>query len=178
MTTTGSDLPEPEGAGAIGRWPFGLEAEEAERPHVVVTLDTRTGAASFSGPYRTALAALCAADVEYQVDRDQGGTGELTFHVAALQEPVSADEVEPPVGGPPASAPARRDAGAWRELRPVVRVVALVTTVAGRTVRGRPRLRAGALAATAVACLPGVGHGRAGRARLPHHWHLLGREAR
>ena len=175
MTPTGSDFPDPEGAGAIGRWPFGLEAEEAERPHVVVTLDTRTGAASFSGPYRTALAALCAADVEYQVDRDQGGTGELTFHVAALQTPVGADDADPPVADADA---ATRHARRPRALRPLARVVALVTTVAERTIRRRPRLTAGAVAVTAVACLPGVGDGWARRARMPRHRHLLGREAR
>ena len=56
--------------------------------------DTRTGGATFSGPYRTALGALCAADVEYQVDRDQGGRGELTFHVAALHAPIGSDDAD------------------------------------------------------------------------------------
>lgn len=175
MTPTGSDFPDPEGAGAIGRWPFGLEAEEGDRPHVVVTLDTRTGAASFSGPYRTALAALCAADVEYQVDRDQGGTGETTFHVAELQTPVGSEDADPPVAELTAVTPARPRP---RALRPMARVVDLVTTVAERTVRRRPRLTASAVAVNAVACLPGVGEGWARRARMPRHRHLLGREAR
>ena len=161
-------LPEPERAGPIGRWPFGLDAEEVERPHVVVTLDTRTGAASFSGPYRTALAALCAADVEYQVDLDQGGKGELTFHVAALHAADRRRRRRPAVDT--LTAPARARHG-LRDLRPWSAGPALVTTVAERTIRRRPRLTAGTVAVTAVACLPGVGDGWARRARTPRHRH-------
>lgn len=150
MTPTGSGFPDPEGPGAIGRWPTGLEAGEVERPHVVVTFDTRTGAVSFSGPYRTALGALCAADVEYQVDRDEGGTGELTFHVAALHAPVPFDDIEPPKTAEPTRARRRRD------VRHVVRAVAI----------------------TAAACLPGVGDGWPRLRRTARHRHLLGREAR
>lgn len=177
MTPTGSDFPGPEDlpdpASAINRWPFGLEADEVERPHVVVTLDTRTGLASFSGPYRTAIGALCAADVEYQVDRDQGGRGELTFHVAALHSPIGVDDpelstdwVHPPVG---------------HDVRPLAQVLALVTTVATvaeRTLRRRPRATTDPFADTVAGCAPGPGHGWTRRGRMPRYRHLLGRVAR
>jgi hypothetical protein len=67
---------------------YRLEVAELSRPHIVVTRDRRTGRESFSGPYPSAVGALCAAETEYQVDRDGGGLGELTFHVAALYPPL------------------------------------------------------------------------------------------
>ena len=183
MTSTGSDFPEPgdvpepddfaepEGAGALGRWPFGLESDEVERPHVVVTLDTRTGAATFSGPYRTALGALCAADVEYQVDRDQGGTGELTFHVAALHAPVGSDDPDPPLDAADTSAP-------WSSPRPLAQALSLLTTAAERAIRRRARLTAGTIAVAAAGGLPGAGDGWMRRVRTPRHRQVLGRGAR
>lgn len=177
MTSTGSDFPEPsdcpepDRAGAIGRWPFGLEAEEVERPHVVVTLDTRTGGATFSGPYRTAIGALCAADVEYQVDRDQGGRGELTFHVAALHAPIGPDDQDPSVDE---SDPGSRD----HDPRPLAQVLSVLATVAERTIRRRPRFTVGTVAVTAAACASGVSDGWPRRGRAARYRHLLGREAR
>ena len=179
MTPTGSDFPERQdhpdrdAASALHRWSFGVEAEEVERPHVVVTLDTRTGWATFSGPYRTAIGALCAADVEYQVDRDQGGRGELTFHVAALHTPIGTDDPDLLFDG---ELP-RAD----HEVRPLAQVLALVTTVASaaeRTIRRRPRIAAGSLAGAAAACATGPGDGWTRRGRPPRYRHLLGRVAR
>jgi hypothetical protein len=176
MTSTGSDFPEPgdgpgpDSAGAIGRWPWGLETEDVERPHVVVSLDTRTGAATFSGPYRTAIGALCAADVEYQVDRDQGGRGELTFHVAALHAPISSDDQDSQ-SGEDDRLPRRH------EPRPLAQVFALVATVAERTIRRRPRLTMASLAVTA-AHATAAGDGWPRRPRGPRYRHLPGREAR
>ena len=183
MTSTGSsfpepaDCPEPDGAGGIGRWTFGLEAEEVERPHVVVTLDTRTGGATFSGPYRTAIGALCAADVEYQVDRDQGGRGELTFHVAALHAPISDAEQDVLFDGEGDAL--TRGHGP----RPLAQVLALLATVAQRTIRRRPLLTAGSIAVTAAARASSAGDGWMRRGRAPRHRHLgrdhlLGRGAR
>jgi hypothetical protein len=185
VSSTGSDFPEPgdhRGPGdrpsdhrtdPIPRWPFDLEAEDVEGPHVVVTLDTRTGCASFSGPYRTALAALCAADVEYQVDRDQGGRGELTFHVAALETPIGSDDVDP-LGGAAVAAPAVDATGPWAQ------ALALLGTVAERAIgrRGRGRLTAGTVAVTAGALLPGVTDGWVRRARTTRHRPVLGRGPR
>ena len=180
MTSAGSDfpgpsgLPEPEGAGAGGTWLVGIEADdvdEVERPHVVVTLDTRTGAATFSGPYRTALGALCAADVEYQVDRDQGGNGELTFHVAALHAPVGSDDLEPPLDDGDLSA-------ASRGTRALAQALALLTTAAEHAIRRRVRLTAGTIAVAAVCGLPGAGDGWRRRVRPPRHRQVLGRGAR
>ena len=175
MTSTGSDCPEPsenpelDGAGTIGRWPFGLEAEEVERPHVVVTLDTRTGGATFSGPFRTAIGALCAADVEYQVDRDQGGRGELTFHVAALHAPISGDDQD-----------SLFDDGDLlphgHGARALAQVRAVLATVAERAIRRRPRLTAGGIALTAAACASSPGDGWIRRGRTPRYRHLLGRD--
>lgn len=91
MTAAGSSFPAPEGTGPIGSSSFDLEVDQGHRRYLVVTLDTRTGERSFAGPYPTAIAALCTADVEYQVDRDQGGRGELTFHVAPLLPPLGCD---------------------------------------------------------------------------------------
>jgi hypothetical protein len=91
MTAAEISSPEPHGTGPIGSSSFDLEVEEGRRRYLVVTLDTRTGEKSFAGPFRTAIAALCTADVEYQVDRDQGGQGELTFHVAPLLPPLGCD---------------------------------------------------------------------------------------
>jgi hypothetical protein len=165
------DLPGPDGTGATGRWPFGLEADEVERPHVVVTLDTRTGAATFSGPYCTALGALCAADVEYQVDRDQGGKGELTFHVAALEAPIGSDDPDPPcdvVGG----------VRTGHDGRPLAQALALLTTAAERAIWRRARLTAGTIAVAAAGSLVGAGDGWMRRVRTPRHRHVLGREAR
>ena len=168
-----SDLPPARGADPIARWPFGLGAEDVERPHVVVTLDTRTGCASFSGPYRTALGALCAADVEYQVDRDQGGRGELTFHVAALEAPIGADDVDPS-WGEAVSGPAVHQTG------PLAHALALLGTVADRAIgrRARARLTAGTVAVTAGALLPGVTDGWVRRARTTRHRPVLGRGPR
>lgn len=177
MNLTGSDFPppddypEPKGSGAVGHGPFGLETEEVDRPHVVVTLDTRTGAATFSGPYRTAIGALCAADVEYQVDRDQGGRGELTFHVAALHAPVGSDEQDLQFDG-------TDSLSRGPDARLLGQVLTLVATVAQRTLRRRPRLAAGTIALTAAACASGASDGWARRARTLRHRHLLGREAR
>lgn len=177
MTSTGStfpepgDLPGPHETDPIERWPFGVEAEEVERPHVVVTLDTRTGCASFSGPYRTALGALCAADVEYQVDRDQGGRGEVTFHVAALDEPIGSDDLDPPRGEAPAGHTAP-------EGGPLAHALAVLTMVAERTIGRRARLTAGAVAVTAGTLLPGVADGWVRRARTTRHGHVLGRGPR
>jgi hypothetical protein len=177
MTSTGSDFPEPgdlpgpNGADPVERWPFGFEAEEVERPHVVVTLDTRTGCASFSGPYRTALGALCAADVEYQVDRDQGGRGELTFHVAALDEPIGSDDPDPPRGEGVAHHPAY-------EGGPLAHALAVLTTVAERAIGRRARLTAGTVAVTAGARIPAVADGWVRRARTTRHRHVLGRGPR
>jgi hypothetical protein len=167
MSSTGRDFPEPDGCGAIGRWPFGLDADDVERPHVVVTVDTRTGGATFSGPYRTAIGALCAADVEYQVDRDQGGKGELTFHVATLNAPIGSDDLFLLVD----------DADAGHDPRPLTRALARLTTAAERTIRRRARLTAGAVAVSAGALLPGM-HGSVRRGRMPRYRHLLGRGAR
>ena len=177
MTSTGSgfpqpdDVPGPDRADATRWWPFGLEADEVERPHVVVTLDTRTGAVTFSGPYRTALDALCAADVEYQVDRDQGGRGELTFHVAALDAPIGADDPDPPCDVP-------YGVRAGHEERPLAQAFALLTTAAERAIRRRARLTAGTIAVAAAGGLPGAGDGWMRRVRTPRHRHVLGREAR
>ena len=185
MTSTGNDFPEPgdlpgpgdrptdHGADPIARWPFGLGGEDVERPHVVVTLDTRTGCASFSGPYRTALGALCAADVEYQVDRDQGGRGELTFHVAAVEAPIGADDVDPS-WGEAVSGPAVHQTG------PLAHALALLGTVADRAIgrRARARLTAGTVAVTAGALLPGVTDGWVRRARTTRHRPVLGRGPR
>ncbi|GAA2157808.1 hypothetical protein [Pedococcus bigeumensis] len=177
MSSTSNDAPEPgegpepEADGAIGRWPFGLEAEGVEGPHVVVTLDTRTGGATFSGPYRTALGALCAADVEYQVDRDQGGRGELTFHVAALHAPIGSDDPDTPF----------QWAGASRgghDSRPLAQVRTLLAAVAERTLRRRSRVVAGTVAVSAAACASGAGEGWSRRGRTPRYRHLLGRDPR
>lgn len=172
MTPTGSDLPEPERPAAIGSWLFGLETDDVERAHVVVTLDTRTGDASISGPYRTALAALCAADVEYQVDRDQGGHGELTFHVAALQAPIGSEDLDPVVdpGAPPV--PVEHD------VRRLAHAIAGLTAGAERAIRRRARLAAGTLVVTAAPWLPDVGDVWPRRGRAPRHRHLHGRDAR
>ncbi|WP_457253912.1 hypothetical protein [Pedococcus sp. P5_B7] len=186
MTSTGSDFPEPsdcpepDRAGAIGRWPFGLEAEEVERPHVVVTLDTRTGGATFSGPYRTAIGALCAADVEYQVDRDQGGRGERTFHVATLHTPVGCDDADLPCdeGDRPFDEADTGVAGARPDARPLAQVLSVLATVAERTIRRRPRLTVGTVAVTAAAAASGVSDGWPRRGRAARYRHLLGREAR
>jgi hypothetical protein len=74
---------------------YRLEVAELSRPHIVVTRDRRTGRECFSGPYPTVLGALCAAETEYQVDRDGGGLGELSFHVAALYPPLQGGESGP-----------------------------------------------------------------------------------
>ena len=130
-------------------------------------LDTRTGAASFSGPYRTAIGALCAADVEYQLDRDQGGRGEHTFHVAALTAPIGSDDLYLLFD----------DADDHPNLPPLAQALARLTTAAERTIRRRARLTAGAVAVSAGALLPGV-HGSTRRGRMPRYRPLLGREAR
>ena len=182
MNSTGGDFPEPrecpepDGGGSIGRWPFGHAAQDRECPPLGFTLDTRTGGATFSGPYRTAIGALCAADVEYQVDRDQGGRGELTFHVAALHAPIGPDDQDLPSdradvfprGGP--------------GTRPLAQVRTVLAAVAERTLRRRPRLPAATAAVTAAvtaaACSSGPGDGWSRRGRTPRHRHLLGRDAR
>jgi hypothetical protein len=171
MTPTGSDFPEPDGAPASGWWSFGLEPDEVERPHVVVTLDTRTGAASFSGPYRTAISALCAADIEYQVDRDQGGHGELTFHVAALHTPIGVEE------GDTASV-SESTVTPTHPARPLAQAIVLLTMVVERAIRRPARLAAGTLVITAAPWLPDLADGRARRGRPQLHRLLHGREER
>lgn len=57
---------------------------ELDMPHIVLTRSIDTGETTYSGPYETGLKALAAAEAELQVDRDAGGRGDLSFHVAAL----------------------------------------------------------------------------------------------
>lgn len=171
MTSPGRDLPEPDGTAAIRSWLHGTGWDDVERPHVVVTLDTRTGDASISGPYGTAIEALCAADVEYQVDRDQGGRGELTFHVAALHAPIGSDELEPVLDGRIPRPQAEHD------VRWLAHAIAGLTVGAERAIRRRARLAAGSLVVTAAPWLPDVGDAWSRRGRGPRP-RLHGREAR
>jgi len=155
-------------------------SDEVDRPHLVLTLDTTTGTVTVSGPYRTAMGALCAADVEYQVDRDEGGKGELTFHVARLHPPICCDEREFGLeeahpeqsrpNGPGLSPSVLVGAG------PLAQALSLLSTVAGRTLRRRPRPTAadGSWAATA----PALGDGWPRRSHASRQRHLLGRAAR
>ena len=166
MSTTDSDLPSEGGA------------DEVDRPHLVLTLDTTTGTATVSGPYRTAMGALCAADVEYQVDRDEGGKGELTFHVARLHPPIACDEGELGLEDDHRDHPDHPDAASAAEAgaRPLAQALSLLSTVAERTLRRRPRLPAADV--TWVGNPPALGDSSVRRSRTTRHRHLLGREAR
>lgn len=62
---------------------------EMDLPHIVLCRDARGVTASFSGPYPSAIEALVAADLEYQIESESDGAESLTFHVAALYPAIS-----------------------------------------------------------------------------------------
>jgi hypothetical protein len=76
---------------------YGIAMAELGLPHIVVTRSTESGETTYSGPYATGPEALAAADVEWQLDRDAGGRGDLSFRVAAIYPPLedSGERPEP-----------------------------------------------------------------------------------
>jgi hypothetical protein len=80
----------------IARAMYSLEVAELDMPHVVVTVVEGCPTATFSGPYPNGLTALTAAEAEHQADRAAGGTGDVTFCVAALYPAVDVDEFREP----------------------------------------------------------------------------------
>jgi hypothetical protein len=72
----------------VARMMCGIAMAELDLPHIVLTRNAATGEATYSGPYQTGLGALAAAEAEWEVDRDAGGVGDITFHVAALYPPL------------------------------------------------------------------------------------------
>lgn len=70
---------------AFVRDALSLEARnEIELPHIVICRDPETGAASYTGPFPEAVAALVFAEQESERDRDFNPDGAMVFEVAAL----------------------------------------------------------------------------------------------
>lgn len=65
--------------------------EEIELPHIVVCRDIETGLTSYSGPFRSGLAALVAAERERVIDDATNDGAPMAFSVAALH-PGGSDE--------------------------------------------------------------------------------------
>lgn len=63
------------------------ETEAIDSPYVVVRQDLETGAATFNGPYESAVAALTAADRDECRERSPG-EGDLRFGVIRLCPPL------------------------------------------------------------------------------------------
>jgi hypothetical protein len=86
---SGPTTPEPDPARLVADLLFGIEHDEIDLPHIVLSRTVATGEVSYSGPYPDGLSALSAAEVEHAVEVDGGGDGQITFHVAALYPPLS-----------------------------------------------------------------------------------------
>lgn len=69
---------------ALGSFVVDMGVAEMDLPHIVLCKDRRGTTASFSGPYRSAIEALVAADLEQRIEAEADGSDSLTFHVAAL----------------------------------------------------------------------------------------------
>lgn len=112
--TKGSGVSEsvfPQGPGDMefmARIMYSMEVAEIDMPHVVIAVVPGCSAASYSGPYPNALAALTVAESEHRADLAAGGTGEVRFRVAALY-PADTEELREPAG-----AVAEPEAGAER----------------------------------------------------------------
>ena len=132
MTAAGSGFPAPEGA---GRSEAGRSTSRSKRATVATSWSRSTRA-----PVRRASPAPTAPPSPPCAPRTSStrstGTraveGELTFHVAALHPPIGVDDIDltSTADGSCTSPPRLRD------LRPVMRALVLLTTVAERTIRG------------------------------------------
>jgi hypothetical protein len=79
----------------VARVMYGIAVAELELPHIVFTRNEETGATTYSGPYESGLMAMAAAESERRADRDAGGRGDITFHVAALYPALEPEETFP-----------------------------------------------------------------------------------
>ena len=84
----------------VARVLYGIAVAELDMPHIVLTRSTDTGETTYSGPYATGLEALAAAESEWRVDREAGGGGDISFHVAALYPALEASPEAVPRADP------------------------------------------------------------------------------
>lgn len=61
---------------------------ELDLPHAVVCRDQSSGVESFSGPYPSGLAALCAAEAEHLVEFGHDPDSSMVFAVVPLMPPA------------------------------------------------------------------------------------------
>jgi hypothetical protein len=78
----------------IARVMYSMEIDEIDMPHVVVTNVAGCGAATYSGPYVSGLAALAVAEAERLADVAAGGGGDVRFSVAPLYPPLDLQELQ------------------------------------------------------------------------------------
>ena len=89
----------PQGAGDmehVARIMYSMEIAEIDMPHVVLTTVAGCPSVTYSGPYANGLEALTVADAEHRAELAAGGSGEVTFRVAALYPAADVDEFPEP----------------------------------------------------------------------------------